>query len=506
MVGGLDATAVLPRPLPPEPALTDPWGYRLSAAVLAGPKRGNRWQRMLSWLLPALVTGGLGGLGLTRPALWTDELATWGMAGTPWHRMWPVLRWVDAVLAPYYVLMRGWAELAGTSDLALRVPSLAAMIGAAGLAGGLGTRLGGYRAGLLAGLVFAVLPSTTRFAQEARPYALTAFVAVAATYLLVRAWERPTVARFGAYSIAIVLLGLLHILALLLLVAHAWTAAAWYRRTLPRWALSAAVAVAPLLPLAWLGRQQSGQVAYIPKVGLHSAGPYATVVLGTVGLAIAMAVLGLFSLPLRRPAGLYAAWVVLPAAGLVAASLAVPLFLPRYLILTAPGWALVAGAALARLRWSGAIAALLGVAALGVPAQVGMREVDGHDEATRTVAQIIAANRQPGDVVVYAAAEQRGGWTARDLVTHYVPADRRPADPLLLRPPRTDGQLLAGECPAVPRCLHSPARIWVVRLGEFTDPLAGLGTAKEQVLRPNYRIERVWRPRNLTLALLVRGG
>lgn len=82
-----------------------------------------------------------------------------------------ILRWVDAVLAPYYALVKVWTAVAGSSDLALRLPSLAAMIGAAGLVGALGARLAAPRHGLLAGLLFAVLPSATRFAQEARPYA-----------------------------------------------------------------------------------------------------------------------------------------------------------------------------------------------------------------------------------------------------------------------------------------------------------------------------------------------
>jgi mannosyltransferase len=503
-MGRFEATTVPIRPRPADPGWADPWGHRVSVAARDPHDDTNRWHRRAAWLVPAVVMGVLGGLGLTRPGLWTDELATWGMMGTPWSQMWPVLRWVDAVLAPYYVLMRAWSEVAGTSDLALRLPSLAAMVAAAALIGSLGCRLAGPRVGLFAGLVFAALPSSTRFAQEARPYALTAFVAVVATYLLVLAWDRPTFARFAAYSGAVALLGLLHIVTVLLVIAHGWVTVAWHRQTLVKWAVAAVYGVLPLLPLVWLGRQQSSQVGYIPKVGLQSAGSYAAVVLGAVGVTVAVAVLGLFSLPLRYPASLYTAWVVLPTAALVVVSLVFPLFLPRYLIFTLPGWALLAGTALGRLRAPGAVVGLACVAALGVSAQLAVRKTDGHDEATREVAQIIATQVQPGDAAVYAAGEPRGGWTTRDLVAHYMPADRRPADPLLVRPPRTDGQLLAGECPDVPRCLGNPTRIWVIRLGRYDEPVTGLGAAKEQVLRANYRVEQVWHPRNLTLALLVR--
>jgi mannosyltransferase len=137
------------------------------------------------------------------------------MARTPWHEFWPVLRYVDAVLAPYYVLMHAWVSVFGDSDLALRIPSLLAMAAAAGLTGALGARLAGPGAGLLAGIVFGLLPSTSRFGAEARPYALVVFAAVAATYLLLRAWERPTAVRWAGYAGAVAMLSLLHVVAVL---------------------------------------------------------------------------------------------------------------------------------------------------------------------------------------------------------------------------------------------------------------------------------------------------
>jgi mannosyltransferase len=216
----LDATTlVLSRPARSAtiPGL-DPWGEHLSrtepglhrtAAVRTG-----------SWLVPAVVMAVLGAVGLSGPALWTDELATWGMTVTPWAEMWPVLRWVDAVLAPYYAVMRLWSQLAGSSDVALRLPSLAAMISAAALVGALGARLAGPRVGLLAGLAFAVLPASTRYAQEARPHAWTVFAAALATYLLVRAVDHPVWWRFAGYAATVAVLGLLHVVAVLLLIGH----------------------------------------------------------------------------------------------------------------------------------------------------------------------------------------------------------------------------------------------------------------------------------------------
>ncbi len=482
----------------------DPWDEPLFVSKAAGPRpeRTGRW-RTAAWLVPAAVMSVVGGLGLAWPGLWTDELATWGMAGAPWSQFWPVLRWVDAVLAPYYVLMHLWSTIAGTSDIALRLPSVFAMIGTAALVGWLGTRLASPRHGLAAGLVLAVLPASSRFAQEARPYALTAFLAVLATCLLVLALDRPAWWRFGVYTLAVALLGAMHVVAVLLLVGHCWLVFAWRRGLAWWWVASAALAGVLLLPLLWLGSGQRHQVAYIPRVGLGTIEPTTATLFGSLAVGIAVVVLAAFALPLRWPSALYSAWAVVPVAALVVVSLVVPMLLARYLVFTLPAWALLAGFALTRVpvRWAAAAVGLLVL--LGLPAQVAIRRGDGHDEATKAMASIISAQERPGDVAVYAADEPRGGWTTRDLVAHYVPADRRPRDPLMTRPPRTDGQLLAGECQDVARCLGTPDRVWVVRMGDLSDPLSGLGTGKEKVLRHGYHVEKVWRLRNVTLALLV---
>ena len=105
--------------------------------------------------------------------------------------------------------------------VALRLPSVLAMAGAAGLTAVLGRRLFGAPAGLLAGLLFAVLPGTSRYAQEARPYALVTLFAVLAMVLLVRALDRPGRLRGSFYAAAVAGLGLAHLLALSLLAAHA---------------------------------------------------------------------------------------------------------------------------------------------------------------------------------------------------------------------------------------------------------------------------------------------
>jgi mannosyltransferase len=203
----------------------------------------------------------------------------------------------------------------------------------------------------------------------------------------------------------------------------------------------------------------------------------------------------------------FSTWAAVPVIGLVLFSLVLPMFLPRYLLYTAPGWALLAGVALARPRRQlFALAALAMLAALAFPAHLAVRRDDGHQQATNTFASIVTEQAQPGDAVVYADDEPTGSWTGRDMIAHYVPSGVRPRDVLATNPPRHDGLLLATETRDVAPALAGLDRVWVVRMRVGTDPLQGIGAAKEKVLREQYDVAYIWRSKELTLALLQRKG
>ncbi len=127
---------------------------------------------------------------------------------------------VDAVLGLYYLGLHLWMAVFGDSAAAMRLPSALAMTGAAGIVALTGKRLGGTRAGLISGLIFAVIPSVSRFAQEARPYAFATLFAALATLLLLRAMERPTWLRC-CYALALAAVGASNLIALCVLAVHA---------------------------------------------------------------------------------------------------------------------------------------------------------------------------------------------------------------------------------------------------------------------------------------------
>src|SRR5438477_5595065 len=233
---------------------------RPADAAPAGTPRARAF-----WACPVLLALALAAWGLGTPALWADELATWGAVRLGWAELFRLVGHVDAVVAPYYVVEKLWTAVAGTSPVALRLPSVVAMAVAAGLVAVLGARLAGRRVGLVAGLVFAAVPATSRFAQEARPYAFVVLLAVLATLLLVRFVERPGVRTGLPYALTVALLGAFHLVGLLLLGAHAVAA----RGRFAAWAVWAGCGAAPVLSLFWLGYRQSRQVSWIPPAHLH---------------------------------------------------------------------------------------------------------------------------------------------------------------------------------------------------------------------------------------------
>src|SRR5689334_16015997 len=118
-----DATTALVR-VPRHHPTVDVWDELLHVAKSADyTTTGAILSRSSYWWFPAAITMLISAVGLAGPGLWTDELATWGMAVTSWAEFWPVLRYVDAVLAPYYVFMHVWVSVFGDSDVALRAPS-----------------------------------------------------------------------------------------------------------------------------------------------------------------------------------------------------------------------------------------------------------------------------------------------------------------------------------------------------------------------------------------------
>ncbi len=475
------------------------------------------------WVGPTVLTLAVAVTGVSRAQLWRDELATWSAATRPVGDLVRLAGTIDAATGPYYLLMHGWIALFGDSTTALRLPSVLAMAAAAGLTARLGERLVDARVGLLAGLLFAVLPGTSRYAQEARPYALATVLAVLATLLLVEALRRPSWARWAGYAAAVAGLGLTHLIALTLLAAHAvavllvqWRTPAAAgrggerragRHVLWRWLVALLPAVLLVSPLVLAARgQRSRQLDWVDPARLAdlAALPGGVAQSGAVGgLLLGLAALGAGRL--GRRALLPAACVLLPVLLVFAAGLVVPLWVPRYLVFTVPFGCLLAGAALAGVRLAPALAVVALAGLLGLPDQAGLRHTHEWPRSApvdyRGAARVIADHEQPGDVIVFSP---RDSWLFLDLGTAYHLGSRQPRDVLVVRDQRQRADLWANECDRPAECLAGARRVWLVVAGRRSDPVAAVPGAKGAALRDGFTVRQVWPRPGLTVTLLTR--
>jgi mannosyltransferase len=511
-------TSLIPRLDPlttPEPPSTDSVNETRLLGVIGvatleeGGSAQGRALEHLAWLACAILAGGVALVRINWPSLWADELSTWDMVTTSWSQLVGGLQHHEATFGPYYAFMHLWVSAFGDSDTVLRLPSVLAMAGTAGLTARIGTRLGTPRVGLLAGLLFAVLPATSRYAQEVRPYALVMFAATLSTLMLLRALERPRFWPLAGYALSVGLLGSLHVAALLLIPAHCLAVLAVRRAAMLRWMVAAAVGALPALPILYLSSQQADQASGIGPQTVSQLANYPEALFGTAIVAGMLLIMGLFSVSARYPAVFYTSWALAPVVLLFLASKVTPLWLPQYLLFTIPAWALLAATALQRTRLVRGIVIFALVAAVGISAQAAIREPAGHQQATKEAADLIATKMAPGDAIVYNAHD--GGAdvygvssrVGRDLVAHYVPASRRPADALQLVPERTNGLGVVAECADAAKCLAGKKRLWILRLGKQSDPVNGLDGTKTTAIRNLYYVSQTWYPHGFTVALLL---
>ncbi|MGW5576486.1 glycosyltransferase family 39 protein [Micromonospora chokoriensis] len=494
---------------------------------LSGKSSGAAWDHLRRppvWLPPALLTLAVTVTGLGSAQLWRDELATWSAATRSPSDLARLADTIDAATGPYYLLMHVWTRIVGDSTVALRVPAVLAMTVAAGLLAVLGARLADRRTGLFAGLLFAVLPGTSRYGQEARPYALATMLAVLATVLLVTALRRPSWARWAGYAVAVTALGLVHLIALTLLAAHAlvvvltwWRGTAASGTTAPgdrndgrdrrvwRWVVAVVPVVLLAGPLLIKARtQQSRQLNWVGLARLDDltalpGGVAQSSVVG--GLLLGVAALG--AARLGRRALLPVSAVLLPVLLLFAAGAVVPLWVPRYLVFVVPFACLLAGAALAAVAAPAALVVVVLAGLLGLPDQAALRRTHEWPRNAPVdyagAARVIGDGQRSGDGVVYSP---RHSWLFLDLGIEYHLHDP-PRDVLVTEDEARRGDLWAAECPQPARCLAGTPRVWLVVSGRHTDPLAAVPGAKGDALRAQFTVTQVWQRPGLAVALLT---
>lgn len=492
-------TEVLPYDAPP------------SAPTSAPAETARRWQATAwVWLpsvVPALLMLVVGRYRLRNPTLGWDENATWIASQRTPGQIVDLARHFDGVISPYYMFMHFWTAIFGDSEFWMRAPSLIAVSIAVGLAGELGRRLFSPGVGLLGGALLVLVPQLTRYAQDARAYGITFLFATLATLLLYRALQRPAWGRWIPYAVVVTFVGWAHIFGLMVLAGHAYAVLSrWHAqrdRALLRWLTVTPVAVLPVLPLIWLGLHQKGQqLDWIDPMTLHQVWTAPGDIFGSaaaglllIGLAFAARASD------RRVIRELVVLAVVPPVLLIAVSFAGSSYwVPRYVLFVIPAVALLAASSLRglRLRAAGAVVLLAAVAA---PAQHAVRGPASHLGADfRAVARVIAANQQPGDVIVYGTG---GTWSLRAGIDYQLRGREKPRDVLLKTPAAEVGELGAVQCPDEVACLGTAKRVWFFRQWQTGKPLSSAGHLTT-TLSTDYREAGVWHATKATLVLFVR--
>ncbi len=377
-------------------------------ATAEPPAHGGRIGA-LSIGIPAILAVVVGAWSITVPSLWRDESVSLYFARIPLADAWHIWGHVDAVHATFDLLLRPLAAIEPV-ELAVRLPSLAGFVVATIGVVLVGRNLSGWSMGACAGCVYALLPVTSRYAQEGRSYALVSAAAVIATWLLLRACERPTRGRLATYAAAIAVLGYLHLYALLLVLVHALHLVVTSRHLVGRAVVAWGVAGVVLLPLAIVASgQRERQLFWLKSPEQDDLSTFIQSIGGTTPAGVALAALVLAGAWVLRRRPIVILWAFVPVIVSFTVSQVYPIFNERYLLFVVPAVALMVGASvdaaarLVRPRVGSVAVSALGVAmiaGLTLPAHQDIRRPDSRPDDLRTMSRDLTADWRPGDGVM----------------------------------------------------------------------------------------------------------
>ena len=540
-------------------ARTGPARTGAPAGDAAATARAGGWAAAAATYAPVAAAAAtmlvLGLWGLERSSsMGNDEVITRWAALLPLHLLAHLLSHVDAVHGLYYLLMHGWMAV-GTSPAVMRIPSVIGMTVAVALTVIIGRRLtrSGW-AGLFAGLVMALTPSISYYAQTARSYALVVPCVLGSTLALLYAMQAETaggtrarvVRRWLAYGALVVLAGYLNEMALLVLAAHGVTVllARSGRRSAKHWLAAAAAAVAVAVPLLVVGARQTGIIGWIPRPNLYYLhvlfrdyfGPSIAVEVLLFGCAVAALLpprgrwrglpggdaaqaaadpatpwwrRGGFSLP-----SVAAPLLVVPGSLLIIESLiARPLYVDRYVLYGEAGAALLAGAGMYQagrwlaaaagrraLVWAPGVAVCLCTLLLQLGAQHRARTPQVRLYDFGGPSRYVAAHARPGDGILYVSDFFRKAELG-------YPADfRNVSDFSLAVSPEQAGTFTGVDkpLPAVRSLMLSYPRIWVLGKGPAARLPPGRFQAERTLLESRFTLAAKRHFRGVVVTLWLR--
>lgn len=504
--------ATLPKPLSPAPKRAFP----LETLLSRGPP-----------LLLIALAAALSSFRLAGKGLWHDEAFTLAVANSDWETFWPALTGGESFAGLYYLIVRLLPPL-WENEASLRAPSVVFAVLTAVTLYFVARRLFGSWVAAVSVLLLSVDFFFIRYAQEARAYALVLWLVTLATFVLIRAVERPTWAGWLGYSVLSVLAVYAHFFAALVLVGH--LVSLLVHRSLVPWkkvAVATGLSVVLVVPLAVvLLSTNAGGRPLLPQASITAllrdlAGIAPTRAAVLQALIFALCCVGVLVLYVRqrRENGehihlwrytLLLCWLAIPIALGALVSLIWPIFVTRYFIVCLPALVMLVAVGLAVVRPVAQVAVLLVVLLLGAQG-LGIYYAQDHKEGEnwRGLVQHVAEEAQRGDRVLFLSRFgrrpfeyylERHPGLASSLTPEY------PSMPWGEYPPVVaEAQVGATSTTARELEADEPARVWVVLLWGGFRTGDDDGAPLQQVLMRDYvETDHLFFGRYLKLGLFER--
>lgn len=156
---------------------------------------------------------------ISKSSIWHDEGYTLMLAPQSWADI--ITRTARDVHPPlHYLTLNGWMQLFGNSEAAVRGLSVVFILASIVVGFYLVKRLINPRAARIAALFMAVAPFLVRYGQEARMYAMVAFLLLLATYVLVQALDNHSKKQLYLYAVIMALAFYTHYYTIFMVPVH----------------------------------------------------------------------------------------------------------------------------------------------------------------------------------------------------------------------------------------------------------------------------------------------
>jgi mannosyltransferase len=402
----------------PRALASDTHAVARAEAMLKRVGRHLRRARESSFALDVAIVSGLAlVLGLVRlrtPSFWVDEAFTAHAVRAT------LVNPIDQYHWLYYAMLKPWSLVAGTSELALRLPSVVAAMVACSFLVFLGRSFLDRRIAVVAGLFLATSPFLVKWSQQARSYSIVLAAGLLATLLLFRALDRRSPAAWALYGLAFSLVFILQpVSALVLVPAHLVPIARRGATLLPHVLVAPCVLVVLGFPWVFARSKQTPGQDWLPRPSPEVALNTLLDVSGVAGVGVALALLGLVVLSRTGRSDLVVwlgTWAFAPFVLALLISFVQPIYLDRYLITAAPAFALLAAIAVfgVGVRWGSLLACIAILAtAVGLVRWYGYGENGWRGEGWRPAVETVLERRGEASAIVVVP------WWASPAATYY---------------------------------------------------------------------------------------